>query len=667
MAATLPIELVVEISKFVSSTSDLNRLARACCLFYDHINPILYKKSQTDPGGGRSVLLWAVHENSPATVEVAARAGFGAECFRPPVLHKAAQLGRARMIESLLASYDFDVSELNETGYPALVYAALQGNDAETVQLLLRAGANPNQTCSRGQSPLIAAAKSNAVDIALILLQNGADISQLFSGENDRTALQVAAVHDNPDMIRFLLGHGADPAIVDSSNLTAFQLAIHIHGNVETVELLAKQGIGSAAGPGSATGLGLLQNAVSEGKADLVQLLFDYGISPKLGNPGTPEVPILAAACRGHTSVVDVLIKNGANMSMRGWKGTTALHDALMENKVEVVKLLVNSGADLTVVDDEGRQPVHVAYDTGREVLIEALLKSKADVTAEGPDGWNALAHTVKEGQHRVMKRLLKSGGNARQMSPHGPLLCVAASKNDCEAATILLSYSADPSDVDEDGRSALHNAAAVGHLEVTKLLLQHGADVSAGDNEGYTALHLAADAGSKEVIDVLLENGADLDCIAWDDTPLSITAGNGNLELTQHLLDKGADMDGNPCLWHAAGNGTLDILEALLSHGADGAKLDQEGDGAIHHAAMNGQVDILERLLRWGVDINETDQNMRTPLHLACMNGHPEAIIALLSQKPAPGTGIKDKDGATPLMLAQENGHGDVVSLLTK
>ena len=40
------------------------------------------------------------------------------------------------------------------------------------------------------------------------------------------------------------------------------------------------------------------------------------------------------------------------------------------------------------------------------------------------------------------------------------------------------------------DGETALHFAAFLGHLDVTKYVISQGAEVNKGDNDGLTALH---------------------------------------------------------------------------------------------------------------------------------------------------------------------------------
>ena len=77
-----------------------------------------------------------------------------------------------------------------------------------------------------------------------------------------------------------------------------------------------------------------------------------------------------------------------------------------------------------------------------------------------------------------------------------------------------------------KDKCTALHLAAANGHVDVVKVLIQNGADVNAVDEYKFTALHLAARHGHVDIAKVLIENGADVNAVQKDKcTALHITA----------------------------------------------------------------------------------------------------------------------------------------------
>ncbi|KOO27940.1 protein hecd-1 [Chrysochromulina tobinii] len=94
-----------------------------------------------------------------------------------------------------------------------LTKTAIPSNDLSRVQMVVRDGADVNCTDGDGSSPLNLAV-SHGASVALIqfLISRGAHVN--FVGSSG-SALQIAAIQDNVEVVRCLLAHGADPALVD--------------------------------------------------------------------------------------------------------------------------------------------------------------------------------------------------------------------------------------------------------------------------------------------------------------------------------------------------------------------------------------------------------------------------------------------------------------------
>jgi ankyrin repeat protein len=103
----------------------------------------------------------------------------------------------------------------------------------------------------------------------------------------------------------------------------------------------------------------------------------------------------------------------------------------------------------------------------------------------------------------RIMRYLLQHGASPAQLGRNGvpPLLYMVRGdkKEDPDKVALLLEYGAPVNAADEKGRTALHLAAAAGHLRVLTVLLEHGADPALRDEQGKTALSLAHAAGKIE------------------------------------------------------------------------------------------------------------------------------------------------------------------------
>ena len=59
--------------------------------------------------------------------------------------------------------------------------------------------------------------------------------------------------------------------------------------------------------------------------------------------------------------VVELFIKNGANVNVKGDWGSTPLHD--VHKDLRVVELLLNNGANINARDNLGRTPLKTAKD----------------------------------------------------------------------------------------------------------------------------------------------------------------------------------------------------------------------------------------------------------------------------------------------------------------
>src|SRR5262249_44763421 len=92
-------------------------------------------------------------------------------------------------------------------GFTPLLFAARNG-DVESAQLLLAAGASPNEAAPDGTSALVLAAHSGQPAVALTLLDHGADINDAGSGY---TALHAAVLRGNRELVVALLRKGANP------------------------------------------------------------------------------------------------------------------------------------------------------------------------------------------------------------------------------------------------------------------------------------------------------------------------------------------------------------------------------------------------------------------------------------------------------------------------
>ena len=87
-------------------------------------------------------------------------------------------------------------------------------------------------------------------------------------------------------------------------------------------------------------------------------------------------------------------------------------------------------------------------------------------------------------------------------------LLRAASAGNADTVKTLLVSPNVDVNGIDDQGNTALIQAARFGHDEVVRDLLVARADVTIKNSEGKTALMLAAEGGHDRTVAVLTQAG---------------------------------------------------------------------------------------------------------------------------------------------------------------
>lgn len=134
---------------------------------------------------------------------------------------------RRRNILKLLITNGADI-EIKDIDNETPLFAAIEIGNVETVELLVKAGANVNAKSEKGYTPLHSCMDPESLSenpgkirdrmlkqmrIAEILISDGAKINE--TDRKKRTPLHYAVKNKNYDMVRFLISHGADVEMRD--------------------------------------------------------------------------------------------------------------------------------------------------------------------------------------------------------------------------------------------------------------------------------------------------------------------------------------------------------------------------------------------------------------------------------------------------------------------
>lgn len=189
------------------------------------------------------------------------------------------------------------------------------------------------------------------------------------------TPLHVAVAEGQEEMVRLLVGAGADLNATTEHDRTPLHIALEFAPGL--VGVLRELGA-----PVDAASAAFLD--------DVDQLTEELDQGARLADPVTGVDLLAFAAAGGSVATARLLLERGADAD------GGALHAAAARAHVELVRMLLAAGADVDRRDpDTGRAPLHAAVAAGPEgdapEVVRALLAAGADVNATTSDGASAL------------------------------------------------------------------------------------------------------------------------------------------------------------------------------------------------------------------------------------------------------------------------------------
>ncbi|XP_055998778.1 uncharacterized protein LOC125653998 isoform X1 [Ostrea edulis] len=400
---------------------------------------------------------------------------------------------------------------------------------------------------------------------------------------------------------------------------------------------------------------------------ELVKAGADVNLQDRRGN-----TPLIAACKGGHVSIVEELVKAGADVNLQNDYGNTPLIAACKGGHVSVVEELVKAGADVNLQNDYGNTPLIAACDEGHVSIVEELMKAGADVNLQDDDGNTPLIAACKGGHVSIVEELMKVGADVNlQDRLRNTPLTAACKGGHVSIVEELMKAGADVNLQDRRGNTPLTAACKGGHVSIVEELMKAGADVNLQDRRGNTPLIAACDEGHVSIVEELVKAGADVNLQdRRGNTPLIAACKGGHVSIVEELMKVGADVNlqdrlRNTPLTAACKGGHVSIVEELMKAGADVNLQDRRGNTPLTAACKGGHASIAEELVKAGTDVNLQDDMGNTPLIAACDEGHVSIVEELV--KAGADVNLQDRRGNTPLIAACKGGHVSIVEELMK
>jgi ankyrin repeat protein len=384
--------------------------------------------------------------------------------------------------------------------------------------------------------------------------------------------MTLCAWNNYHDMCRWLLLHGGDPLLKQSTGDTSLHLAS------------------------------------SQGHLDVVRLFFGKPVEDKKDNRDrrwidshqlittvntAGESAVVPAVRNGHVDVVRLLLAENAHVDTKAANGRSLLMIASEQGHENVCALLLHQKANIEFTHI-GETPLTCAVWTGVTEVVQLLLyvNSALMILSDLTDLTLYVFGNSEKG----------ANPNVRQSTGYTPFL-LAARRGHVAICKLLAGI--DDTEVvaiDDDGDT---KSTGTGESKTKKLKITNRkayidkAGIQAHTRDGDTAMNLAMSGGHAPVVSLLLDQGIPLSLKAPGaiQKQFIVSATRGQLPMCQLLLDRcGATVNGrlrtggDTALTICAYNNHVDTCKFLLKNKAD-AMISQ---GYCYDSSSSNVIDIL-------------------------------------------------------------------------
>ncbi|KAH4081955.1 hypothetical protein HBH46_223240 [Parastagonospora nodorum] len=352
-----------------------------------------------------------------------------------------------KLFDSFLTRHDIDVNSTDSKGNTPLHMTIAENRIDRSIarQLLAKKDVNPTMENRNGRSLLEAAAcfgyagfvdemlssentlekNPHRVRQALAMVAAGEGHVQVLktllkytedlrSGDRfRRTPLHCASENGRLDAVKLLLGlPGIDVHAKDSRDQTPLFLAVRREVTAVEKLFLAHDGADKTEEPSHSRAL--LRYAVRTGEAGVVQLILEgeegqeiydntldvdghtlMWLAIEKGDEAMmrklrewDHTTLHSLVNKGEQASVEGLLKTGYNPGTKNVYGQTALHLAILQNRLKIAEELIESNANVDCRDASKNTPMRLAVERKSYGIIDLLLSKSAHVRGLLANDW---------------------------------------------------------------------------------------------------------------------------------------------------------------------------------------------------------------------------------------------------------------------------------------
>ncbi|KAL4203568.1 hypothetical protein AMTRI_Chr01g104540 [Amborella trichopoda] len=330
---------------------------------------------------GCAELVEAILEYQEADVDVLDKDG------DPPIVYALAA-GSTECLRALIRKSANVSARLKEGMGPYVAHVCAFHGHPDCMRELLLAGADSNAVDDEGETVLHRAIAKNHTDSAIVILENGGCSSMSITNSKNLTPLHMCITTWNVAVVKKWVEVASQEEIYDAIEIpssvgTVLCMAAALKKDHETeCRDLVRLLLGAGADPSAQElqhGRTALHTAAMANDVEMVKIILDAGVDVNIRD-GHDMIPLHVALARGAKSCVGLLLSRGANCNLQDDEGDNAFHIAadmakmIRENLEWIVVMLQQSDAAVDVRNHSGKTLRDYLEALPREWISEDLM-----------------------------------------------------------------------------------------------------------------------------------------------------------------------------------------------------------------------------------------------------------------------------------------------------
>ncbi len=466
---------------------------------------------------------------------------------------------------SVNANVTISDNYLNGYTNGSLLHCAIEHDQIDIAENLLKRGANPNELNNQGSTPLHQVINKYR-HVQEYAAEKSADLVFLIDEKSNSGCPEKKI----SKFLKLLIDHKASLNAKNSRGESPLLLAVKTH-NVQAVSDLLY--------------LGADPHVTDHRKSNLWHVLAENRYPYQEERIYSNEHDDLK-----YSSYV------GMSSDEKSYLGQAVL---------EIAQKLTDAKIDLNTFNNSGDVPLHTALQANNKILFEELLNQTKQVDARNAKGQTLLIRAIENKQVDFVKLLVAKvpSVNTPDKSGKTPLMVAIG--------TIFSNHSAfvSPSISPYTSANSLDSTASKNQTrEIIGLLMGRGADPNLADENGDTALHLLGN----------LDSSSTLDCVKQYSLALRVL----DLFVSQKANPLLKNKAGNTALHEMAKKNLFPLMQRMIGYGWKPSELNNAGESPLSSAAdiYGVPVSTMQTLLTPGKlnakSINYQDSNGNTIAH---------------------------------------------------